>query len=255
MPYCRASSSAVSPMIIPQSEQVKPSRYIASTSVKFPILWPQRASSASIRYGMRLIDSMPPATTTSDSPSRIDCAPVATACMPDAQALLIVCAGALSGSPARRATCRAGLGPDPACRACPMSTSSTRPGSTPARLERRPGGDRPELGRVDVPERPAVAPDRRARRADDHDLRHRHSLSIIAPSVQLPASSFQLPAPPAARRTQRASARPAVACRSCSSRDKRRRALPAPGTLQSVPQFVPIPSRNPSHWIQKHGFW
>ena len=62
-------------MIIPHSEHVKPSRYIASTSVKLPILWPQRASSVSIRYGMRLIDSMPPASTTSDSPSMIDCAP------------------------------------------------------------------------------------------------------------------------------------------------------------------------------------
>ena len=44
------------------AEHVKPSRYIASTSVKLPMLWPHRASSASTRYGMRLIDSMPPAT-------------------------------------------------------------------------------------------------------------------------------------------------------------------------------------------------
>ena len=96
---------------------------------------------------------------------------VAIACMPDAHALLIVCAGTLSGSPARRTTCRAGLGPDPACRAWPMSTSSTRRRSDARALERRPGGDRAELGRVDVPERPAVAADRRARRADNHDLR------------------------------------------------------------------------------------
>ena len=114
MPYSRARTSAVSPMIMPQTEQVKPSRYIASTSVKFPIRCPHRASSASTRYGMRLMDSMPPASTTSDSPSMIACAPLAIVCMPDAQALLMVCAGALVGMPARTATCRAGLGPEPA---------------------------------------------------------------------------------------------------------------------------------------------
>ena len=91
-------------MIIPHTEHVKPSRYIASTRVKLPILWPQRASSASIRYGMPLIDSMPPASTTSDSPSAIACAPEAIACIPDAHALLIVWAGAVSEMPARLPT-------------------------------------------------------------------------------------------------------------------------------------------------------
>ena len=120
-------------MIMPHTEQVKPSRYMASTSVKLPILWPQRASSASIRYGIRLIDSMPPASTASASPSMIDCAPVAIVCMPDAHALLIVCAGTESGTPARMPTCRAGLGPDPAWRPCPISTSSMVSGRMPAR--------------------------------------------------------------------------------------------------------------------------
>ena len=50
-------------MMSPDSGHEKPSRYIASTNGKWPILWPQRASAASTRYGMRLIDSMPPATT------------------------------------------------------------------------------------------------------------------------------------------------------------------------------------------------
>ena len=91
-------------MIMLESGHWKPSRYIASTRVKFPIRWPQRASLASIRYGMRLMDSMPPASTTADSPSAIDCAAETIACRPDAQALLIVNAGAACGTPARCAT-------------------------------------------------------------------------------------------------------------------------------------------------------
>ena len=133
MPYRRASSSPVSPMICPDNEHVNPSRYIASTKVKLPMRWPHRASSASTRYGIRLIDSIPPATTTSASPSMIACAPDAIDCIPEAHALLIVYAGTSSGSPVRRPTCRAGLGPEPACLACPMSTSSTFDPSTPAR--------------------------------------------------------------------------------------------------------------------------
>ena len=73
---------------------------------------------------MRLIDSMPPASTMSDSPSAIARAPAATASMPDAHALFTVVAGTRSGSPARRPTCRAGFGPEPACRAWPTNTSS-----------------------------------------------------------------------------------------------------------------------------------
>ena len=133
MPYWRARISAVSPMMRPDSGHEKPSRYIASTNWKCPILWPHRASAASTRYGMRLIDSMPPATTTDDSPSRMLCAPEAIACRPEAQALLMVWAGAPSGRPARCPTCRAGFGPEPACRPCPISTSSTAVAGTPAR--------------------------------------------------------------------------------------------------------------------------
>ena len=46
---------------------------------------------------MRLIDSIPPATTHSDSPSRMLCAAAAIACIPEAHALLIVCAGVVYG--------------------------------------------------------------------------------------------------------------------------------------------------------------
>ena len=63
----------------------------------------------------------------------IDCAPVAIVCIPEAQALLIVCAGTVSGTPAFIPTWRAGFGPDPAWRPWPISTSSTSAGETPAR--------------------------------------------------------------------------------------------------------------------------
>ena len=67
------------------------------------------------------------------SPNMMACAPVATVSMPDAQAMLIVCAGISGGSPARRATWRAGLGPEPACRPWPINTSPIAAGSMPAR--------------------------------------------------------------------------------------------------------------------------
>ena len=112
--------------------------------------WPQRASSASIRYGMRLIDSMPPASTISDSPSMIDCAPVAIACRPDAHALLIVCAGACPGMPARMADLTApGWGRSrPAGRGRPALVDCW-----PVRARRRERGSRQpgaKLGRVNV---------------------------------------------------------------------------------------------------------
>ena len=47
-------------------------------------------------------------------------APIATAFSPDPHAALMVKAGTLSGIPAPMETCRAGLGPQPACRTCPM---------------------------------------------------------------------------------------------------------------------------------------
>ena len=86
MPYCRARTSAVWPMRSCDRGQKNPSRYIASTSGMLPILWPHRASSLSMRCGIRLIDSMPPARTTLDWPRRMACAPSATACNPEAQA-------------------------------------------------------------------------------------------------------------------------------------------------------------------------
>jgi len=83
------------------------------------------------------VSSTPPASTTFASPSRTACAPETIACRPLAHALLSVCAGVVSGRPARRPTCRARLGPLPAWRAWPKTSSSTAARSaTPARAPR-----------------------------------------------------------------------------------------------------------------------
>jgi len=50
-----------------------------------------------------------------------------------AQAMVTVVAGTCAGIPARRAAVRAGFVPLPACRQWPNTTSSTSPGSIPAR--------------------------------------------------------------------------------------------------------------------------
>ena len=65
----RARTSAVWPMISPDNAHEEPVAVHRVDERKFPILWPQRASSLSTRYGIRLIDSMPPASTTRDWPA------------------------------------------------------------------------------------------------------------------------------------------------------------------------------------------
>jgi hypothetical protein len=80
------------------------------------------------------IDSIPPATTTSMSPSLTDCAANATARRPEPHTMLTVKAETSTGSPALSAACRAGACPTPACTTQPMMTSSTSARSTPARL-------------------------------------------------------------------------------------------------------------------------
>jgi hypothetical protein len=61
------------------------------------------------RYGALLIDSMPPATTTSWSPRRIAWAASDTAFSPDPHTLSMVIAGTVTGRPALRAAWRAGF--------------------------------------------------------------------------------------------------------------------------------------------------
>ena len=80
-----------------------------------------------------VIDSMPPATTMSNSPARMSWSASAIASRPDRQTLLMVSDGVLIGMPAPTAAWRAGIWPAPACRTCPMITYWTCSGVTPAR--------------------------------------------------------------------------------------------------------------------------
>src|SRR5690606_17933778 len=77
--------------------------------------------------------SMPPATTTSASPSRISWAAIMMAFMPLAHTLFTVVAGMFSGSPAAMEAWRAGAWPRLACSTQPMITSFTSCASTPDR--------------------------------------------------------------------------------------------------------------------------
>src|SRR5260221_865527 len=82
----------------------------------------------------RLMLSRPPATIKSASPAMMRCAANAMACRPDEQKRLTVTPGTLTGRPARIADRRAIFCPVARSgMAQPITTSSTSPGSTPAR--------------------------------------------------------------------------------------------------------------------------
>ncbi len=68
---------------------------------------PSRAFAS--RYGAFDIDSMPPATTISASPSWMPCAAIITDFRPDPQTLLMVTAETPNGMPPCSAACRAGF--------------------------------------------------------------------------------------------------------------------------------------------------
>ena len=74
------------------------------------------------RCGALVIDSMPPATTTSNSPALISWAASAIASRPDRQTLLMVSEGTVIGMPPATAACRDGIWPAPACSTWPMIT-------------------------------------------------------------------------------------------------------------------------------------
>src|SRR5688572_21403868 len=81
------------------------------------------------------MDSSPPATATGTPSWVMLRAASAMACRPEEQKRLTVCAAAVTGSPARMAHWRAMLPPvAPSGLAQPMVTSSTSPGSMPARF-------------------------------------------------------------------------------------------------------------------------
>src|SRR4051794_29781449 len=79
------------------------------------------------------MDSMPPPTPTSRSPARMAWSSSTDARSPDAQTLLIVSEETSFGMPALIWACRDGICPWPAWSTCPMTTCSTRSGSTSAR--------------------------------------------------------------------------------------------------------------------------
>ena len=105
---------------------------MVSTNFASPMRKPSREPF--IACGERLIDSCPPATTMSESPCAMACAPSMAALRPEPQTLLMVIAGTMSGNPARIAACRAGFWPTAAVSTCPMITSDTCSGFTPARF-------------------------------------------------------------------------------------------------------------------------
>ena len=80
-----------------------------------------------------VMDSWPPATTTSNSPARISWSASAMASRPERQTLLMVSAGTLIGMPALTAAWRAGICPAPAWSTWPMITYCTWSPPMPAR--------------------------------------------------------------------------------------------------------------------------
>ena len=85
-----------------------------------PYLKPSRDFGS--RCGALVIDSMPPATTISNSPARISWSASAIASMPDRQTLLMVIAGTSIGMPPLTAAWRAVIWPAPAWSTWPMIT-------------------------------------------------------------------------------------------------------------------------------------
>src|SRR5687767_3567329 len=108
-----------------------PSWIIESTRFASPMRRPSRALER--RYGALLIDSMPPATAMSMSPTVMPCAASITALSPEPQTLLMVSAATSLLKPPIKAACRAGAWPTPADSTLPIMHSSTAAGSTPAR--------------------------------------------------------------------------------------------------------------------------
>ena len=103
-PVRSATFSAVSDMDSPQRPSVSAATRLSSS---FP--WPSRSPARAPRTtkGAWLMDSIPPASTTSASPASIWCAAEITAWIPEPQSRFTVSAGTESGTRARRPTCRA----------------------------------------------------------------------------------------------------------------------------------------------------
>src|SRR2546429_272856 len=92
--YSFATFSAVTPMWYWLYTSHRPSTIIVSTSLASPMRKPSREPFSAC--GAMLIDSWPPATTTSASPWAIACAPSIAACRPEPHTLLMVMAAGRS---------------------------------------------------------------------------------------------------------------------------------------------------------------
>ncbi len=112
--------SVDSPIAMCSKLSVRPSKAIESRTSTAPYLYPVREPGS--RCGALVIDSMPPATTTSTSPALISWSASAMASSPDRHTLLIVIDGTLIGIPAATEACREGSWPTPACSTSPMIT-------------------------------------------------------------------------------------------------------------------------------------
>ena len=126
---CSSRVNAMSPVLAvsvsrPMAWSVKashrPSCAMWSCITTSPYLKPSRLFSS--RCGALVIDSWPPATTTSNSPARISWSASAMASMPLRQTLLMVRAGTVIGMPPLVAAWRAGIWPSPAVSTWPMIT-------------------------------------------------------------------------------------------------------------------------------------
>src|SRR6185437_13939570 len=106
--YSLATFSAVTPMWYWLNTSHSPSTIMVSTIFASPMRKPSREPLSAC--GERLIDSWPPATTRSESPLAIACAPSIAACRPEPQTLLMVIAGTMYWMPALIAAWRAELG-------------------------------------------------------------------------------------------------------------------------------------------------
>src|SRR5580700_1144958 len=106
---------------------------MASTTVPSPIRWPQRMAGS--QYCPRLIDSTPPATATSQSPSLMACAADTIACSPLPHSRFSVIAGVCTPSPPLTAATRARyMSRASVWMTWPKNAWPTASGSTPARL-------------------------------------------------------------------------------------------------------------------------
>ena len=105
MPRSRPLRSVDSPIETPSQGSIRPSKAVWSRTRTSPNLLPCRWFIS--RCGALVIDSMPPATTISNSPARISWSASAIASRPDRHTLLTVTAGVVIGMPAATAACRA----------------------------------------------------------------------------------------------------------------------------------------------------